>query len=71
MTDTATRILQIEAMIESLQNALGSGILRVKHGETETWYKSTDDISKAIASLKAELNRLRGVPRRPGYIVER
>jgi hypothetical protein len=71
MTDTATRITQLETKLEELQNALYSGVLRVKHGETETQYRSAAEIRTAISDLKAELNRLNGISRKPGYIVER
>jgi hypothetical protein len=70
MTDTATRIVQLTARLEVLRDMAYSGVLRVKHGEVETWFTSVSELQRAIGMLEAELRRLEGTSRRPGYIRE-
>lgn len=46
----------IQADIDALRARMAKGILRVKHGETETTYAGPSDMQKAIDALLAELN---------------
>lgn len=45
----------IQAQIDALNRAIGSGVLKVRHGETETVYQSVEGMLKAKAALEAEL----------------
>jgi hypothetical protein len=49
---------ELEEMLYALKAAKFSGVLRVKHGETETLYRSMAEIDKAIADLLAEIAAL-------------
>ncbi len=48
----------IQAEIDSLKAARASGVLRVRHGETETTYQSSESMGRVIADLEAELAAL-------------
>jgi len=70
MTDTAIRIVNLTARLELLRDMVYKGVLRVKHGEVETVFMSVSELQKAIGMLEAELRRLGGTTRSPGYIRE-
>jgi hypothetical protein len=48
----------VQAEIDALRGKLSSGILRVRHGETETTYATPEQMQRAIDSLQAELDSL-------------
>lgn len=52
MALTAT---QIETKIEELQLAIGSGALRVKHGDTEVMYQDIAAMLRALSYLQGLL----------------
>lgn len=59
MSRTAT---SVQAEIDALRGKLASGVLRVRHGETETVYATPEQMQKAIDSLQAELDGLAARP---------
>ena len=56
--ETAT----VEAEIASLRTAIARGIVRVRHGDTETTYANISDMRLALKDLLAELNSLSDTP---------
>lgn len=46
---------QIQAQIDAIAAAIGSGVLRTRHGDTEVMYQSLSDMLKAKAALEAEI----------------
>ena len=50
-----------QAEIDALYNALRTGALIVKHGDTSVTYRSRAEIKATIAEMEREVN---GVPRR-------
>lgn len=55
---------EIKTRIDRLQRARDSGVLNIKHGETSTSYRSLAEMEAVLASLKADLARAEGAPRR-------
>ena len=58
---------QLETKITSLQNAIDSGVLTVRHGETSTTYKSTAEMMKALSEMQRRLAGLNGTTRQRVY----
>ena len=52
----------IQANIDAIRAAMASSVLKVRHGDTETTYKSNEDMAKALAALLAELNDVSDTP---------
>lgn len=46
----------IRERIASLEAAIGSGILNVRHGDTSTTFQTLGEMRKAIEVLQAQLN---------------
>lgn len=44
-----------QTQVDSLIAAIARGVLTVKDGENSVTYRSVDDMSKALAALRAEL----------------
>lgn len=44
-----------EAHLETLQNAVASGVLKIRHGETERTFRSTAEILQIIAMIEAKV----------------
>lgn len=57
MALTAT---QIQARIDALQTARDAGVLRVRHGDTQTEFRSLDEMDRILASLKRDLAAANG-----------
>ena len=55
---------QLQAQIDTLTIARGSGVLTVRHGDQTVTYRSIVEIDSAITSAKADLEALLGTPRR-------
>lgn len=49
----------IAARIASLEAAVGSGLLNVRHGDTSTTFQTIGEMNKAIENLKAQLGTRR------------
>ena len=49
---------QVQADIDLLRSRMAKGILRVRHGDTETTYVDTASMLRAIQVLEAELAEL-------------
>ena len=45
----------IQAEIDALRASLAKGILRVRHGDTETTYQTASSMREILADLLAEL----------------
>ena len=56
--------------LELLETAHASGVLVVKHGDTSLTYRSIYELERAINRVKRQINRLNGVERKPGYVVQ-
>jgi len=54
----------LQAQIDTLTIARGTGVLTVRHGEQTVTYRSIQEIDSAITSAKADLEALLGTPRR-------
>jgi hypothetical protein len=63
-TPAEARKAAADAQLHELKSMRGSGVLHVKFGEREVWFKSDAELRDAIASLEAELN-----PQRPRNVV--
>lgn len=48
---------QIQTEIDELRAKMSKGILRVRHGDTETTYQDVASMERAIRALEAELAR--------------
>jgi|TARA_R110000782_G_scaffold30776_1_gene76347 hypothetical protein len=55
---------EIRAKIASLQGAMFSGVLNVKHGETSTTFRSQAEIQSALRALESSLVSAEGGSRR-------
>lgn len=60
MTDSAT----ITTRLEALKKARDTGVLTVKHGETQTTFRSLAEIERIIAQLEGDLATVNGTARR-------
>lgn len=52
----------IEAEIDALRAAMAKGILRVRHGDTETTYQDVGSMRAVVRDLQAELDELGSNP---------
>ena len=52
----------VQSEIDSLRAAIARGVVRVRHGETETVYASVGDMLKALDMLLAEADGLATYP---------
>lgn len=60
---------EITEQLEAIERAYATGTLRVKHGETETLYRSLEEMEKIIRTLKGQLEDFGTTPKRgPRYI---
>ncbi len=65
-------ITQLQTRIETLKAAIDSGVLRVRHGETETLFRSMDEMNRALTRAEDELFSLQdGTPVRQFRISSR
>ena len=48
----------VQAAIDALRAAIARGVVRVRHGDTETTYASIEDMLKALDRLLAEADSL-------------
>ena len=53
-----------QARLAALRKARDSGVLRVRHGDTETMFRSLSAITQIIRDLEAEISSLSGTTRR-------
>ena len=53
-----------QARLAALRKARDSGVLRVRHGDTETMFRSLSAITQIIRDLEAEISTLSGTTRR-------
>lgn len=59
---------ELNLQLAALKKARASGVLIVRHGDTQVTYRSIDDIQKAIDAIIEEINALKGIKRRPRYV---
>lgn len=50
----------IEARLEALDKAIASGVLTVRHGDTQTTYRSMSDLLTARAHVAQQLDAAAG-----------
>ena len=58
----ARALSTVQSEIDSLRAAIARGVVRVRHGETETTYASATDMLKALDMLLAEADGLATYP---------
>jgi hypothetical protein len=70
MADTAE---QISAKLKAIRDARDTGALFVRHGDTQTTFRSVAEMNAIIADLESQLSTVQGTaPRkRVGYIVQK
>ncbi len=62
-------LAQLQAQLAAIEAAYASGVLVVRHGDTQTTFRSLKEMSEIIAKLKAEIAAANGTQRRgPRYI---
>jgi len=61
MAETAE---QVQAKITAIRNARDSGVLLVRHGDTQTQFRSLAEMNSIIADLEGQLSTLQGKARR-------
>lgn len=61
---------QLQDTLDTLNEALGSGALIVKHGDTQITYRSIAELKSAIAEVTGQLNALAGKGRKPRYAIQ-
>jgi hypothetical protein len=59
-----TDVTALQTRLDALKKARASGVLTVRHGDTQTTFRSLDEIDRIIASLEAEIASASGTPRR-------
>lgn len=52
----------VQAELDALRAAMARGVLRVRHGETETTYANPEQIQGVVDRLVAELSSLQTNP---------
>lgn len=55
---------QIQARIDALQAARDAGVSSVRHGDTQTTWRSVDELNQIIAALQNQLADATGSRRR-------
>lgn len=55
---------ELTARLEALDKALATGALTVRHGDTETTYRSLEEMMKIRAGLNDQIDALGNTPRR-------
>ena len=58
----ARALSTVQSEIDSLRAAIARGVVRVRHGETETTYASASDMLKALDMLLSEADGLATYP---------
>ena len=58
----ARSLATVQAEIDALRAAIARGVVRVRHGDTETTYASASDMLKALDMLLAEADGLATYP---------
>lgn len=61
-------VSELTTRLEALKAARDSGALIVRHGDTQTTYRSLDEIERTIARITAEINAASGTTRKPRYV---
>jgi hypothetical protein len=65
----ATTAAQLQAYVDALKAARGSGALSVRHGEEMVTFRSLSEINSAIAANEQELSTMGGMKTVRGYRV--
>lgn len=58
----------LESRLAALRKAHASGVLLVRHGDTQLQYRSLAEIEQAINSILKQIAALQGRPRKVGYV---
>lgn len=60
-----------QARVEILENAVTSGVLQTRHGDTQLVYQSLADLMKALSFAQGKVRALGGADGRvPGYVLQ-
>lgn len=68
--ETEAKIEALEARRETLKKMRDSGIYQSRHGDTSLTFRSIGEIERAIKAINSEIRTLKGVRRKPGYVVQ-
>jgi len=44
-----------QSQVDALKTAIASGVLIVRHGETQTTYRSLDEMQRVLAMMESEV----------------
>ena len=58
----ARTLATVQAEIDALRAAIARGVLRVRHGDTETTYQNASDMLKVLDRLLSEADSLADYP---------
>lgn len=59
----AKTLSELEAKLETLEDAMTSGTLRVKYADREVWYQSVSEMMKARSLLVSKIDKLKNKSR--------
>lgn len=60
-----------QARVDLLENAITSGSLSVRHGDTQLTYRSLDELRFALNFAQGKIKALDGTGgRKPGYVLQ-
>jgi len=59
---------ELTTQLTAIKAAKATGALTVRHGDTQTTYRSLAEMDAIISDIQAEIDALSGVCRKPRYI---
>jgi predicted transcriptional regulator len=62
---------EIQARITAIRKARDAGVMRVRHGDEETWFRSLKEMNSIIADLEAQLAAILGTAKRKRLLYPR
>ncbi|HYD05939.1 MAG TPA: hypothetical protein VEC60_09440 [Reyranella sp.] len=61
----ATTLIQLQAQLDTLRRARGSGVLTVEDGGKRITYRSMDELEKAIGAVTQDIARMTATDTNP------
>lgn len=70
MADT---VASLQARLDAIVRARDSGVLRIRHGDEDTIFRSLDEMNRIVRSLQNQIDALNGVKPRSkvNYITQK